>query len=173
MLRERPIPTNPISLAVLVATVLVATVLVAAGLVGACAGGDTRADEASRFETSDRRDLRRDLESVRTLLARHRDELTARYGAVGLGVGRESLDDDEYFLVVYLPPSAEKPPGEVSIESVPVIFEITGRIEISSPGVSPDPRDSRVLKRERLVRSPDPLPAVRAIQSEKKKEETP
>lgn len=168
MLRERQ-PPSPL----LASVAVLAAGLAAVVFAGACVGGGTRADETSHSETSARGALPRDLQSVRTLLARHRDELTARYGAVGLGVGRESLDDDEYFLVVYLPPSAEKPPGDVSIETVPVLFEITGRIEISTERVSPDSRRLRVLEPERFVRLPDPSPAVRAIPSEKKKEETP
>jgi len=69
-------------------------------------------------------------EHVREVLARCRNKLLASPGAVGAGVGKNSLDDEEYVIVVYL----ESEPGEdsetVVVEGVPVVFRTIGKINL-------------------------------------------
>lgn len=81
-----------------------------------------------RDERSNTMGETRTRERVREVLARGRDKLLASPGAVGVGVGKKSLDDEEYVIVVYL----ESEPGEdsetVVVEDVPVVFRVIGKI---------------------------------------------
>jgi hypothetical protein len=69
----------------------------------------------------------KDLESVRTLFAAHKDEILRRYGAVGGGIGR---NENEYVITVYLRSKNDSPAEPVSIEGVRVRFEVTGEFHL-------------------------------------------
>ena len=70
-----------------------------------------------------------DLGSVRRVRDRHRDELLDRFQAVGLGIGKRDADDGGgYVLVVYLDSERHRPEVPVSVEGVPIRFEVTGRV---------------------------------------------
>lgn len=63
------------------------------------------------------------LEEVRALFARHRREIIERYEAHGAGVGRQG---DGYAIVVYLDSADQQPQEPVTLEGVPLKFEVTG-----------------------------------------------
>jgi hypothetical protein len=65
----------------------------------------------------------RDLETVRSVLERHRAEITSRFEAVGTGIGRAG---DDYVITVYLGHTGHPPDGEVTVEGIRLQFEITG-----------------------------------------------
>ncbi|MDQ2898970.1 MAG: hypothetical protein M3Y07_04120 [Acidobacteriota bacterium] len=67
----------------------------------------------------------KDLEAVRRVLAEHRDDIVARYHAVGTGIGR---NENEYVITVYLRVAKDRPLEPVSIEGVRLNFEVTGEI---------------------------------------------
>jgi hypothetical protein len=66
------------------------------------------------------------LESVRSVFRRSKDSLIETYEAQGAGVGKEG---DDYVIVVYLSSSRRRPVDPVSVEGVPVKFEVTGRFK--------------------------------------------
>ncbi|MEM8998006.1 MAG: hypothetical protein AAGF23_24710 [Acidobacteriota bacterium] len=76
-------------------------------------------------------------ERAQEALARHRDALMARPGAVGVGVGKQELHDEGYAIVVYLASPQGDAEGEVSVDGVPVVFRVTGRIHPQQRGVHP------------------------------------
>lgn len=65
----------------------------------------------------------RDLKTVRSVLERHRAEITRRFEAFGTGIGKS---DGEYVITVYLGHTGRPPNGEVTIEGIRLKFEITG-----------------------------------------------
>lgn len=65
------------------------------------------------------------LEQVREVLRRRKDELLRRDGAVGVGVGRGE-GDQGYAIVVHLAHARFRPRDRVLVEDVPVRFEVTG-----------------------------------------------
>lgn len=65
----------------------------------------------------------RDLKTVRSVLERHRAEITRRFEAVGTGIGRSG---DEYVITVYLGHAGHPPSGEVTVAGIRLKFEITG-----------------------------------------------
>jgi len=67
----------------------------------------------------------KNLEDVRALFARRKNELIAKYHACGAGVGRNDAGD--YAIVIYLE-SAREGSEPVWIEGVPLKFEVTGPI---------------------------------------------
>lgn len=69
-------------------------------------------------------------EHVREVLAKHREELLASPGAVGVGVGKQSLDDEDYVIVVYLESEPSEDSEPVLVEDVPVVFRVTGQIKL-------------------------------------------
>ena len=66
----------------------------------------------------------KNLEEVRAVFAKYRDDIIARYHASGAGVGRG--DDGGYAIVVYLE-SGNASIAATPIEGVPLKFEVTGR----------------------------------------------
>ena len=64
-----------------------------------------------------------DLESVRALLGRNREKLMAQYRAHGVGVGRA---DERYGIVIYLDAPEDNPGEAVTLDGVPLKFEVTG-----------------------------------------------
>lgn len=71
-------------------------------------------------------------ERVREVLARHREELLAAPGAVGVGIGKKSPDDEEHVIVVFLESEPVEDPAPAAIEDVPVIYRVTGHINLQS-----------------------------------------
>ena len=72
------------------------------------------------------------LEEIREILARKKQIIMKSFGAVGIGIGKEQMQDDHYVIVVYLE-SAEAIPREAKlIEGVPIKFKVTGRIHLQS-----------------------------------------
>lgn len=65
----------------------------------------------------------RDLTAVRALLAQNRTALMKQYKAAGVGVGKHG---NGYAIVVYLNSADERPAGDITLEGVPLKFEITG-----------------------------------------------
>ncbi|MEO1084841.1 MAG: hypothetical protein AAFY88_11420 [Acidobacteriota bacterium] len=76
-------------------------------------------------------------ERAQEVLTRHRDALMARPGAVGVGVGKRELHDEDYVIVVYLASPESDAGAEVSVDGVPVVFRVTGRIHPQQRGVHP------------------------------------
>lgn len=72
-------------------------------------------------------------EYVREVLTRHREALMASPGTVGVGVGKRSLDDEQYVIVVYLETEPSEDPEPAAVEDVPVVYRVTGRIDLQ-PG---------------------------------------
>ncbi len=70
-----------------------------------------------------------DLESVRQVLAQHKDEILKTYQAVGVGIGKQNLSDKSYVISVYLRSLNDLPAGPVSVDGVPLKFEVTGQIK--------------------------------------------
>lgn len=66
----------------------------------------------------------RSLESVRAVLAAHRDELVQRFSASGIGIGRPD-PGGSYVITVYLASSRDVPTVD-AIDGVPLRFEVTG-----------------------------------------------
>ena len=66
------------------------------------------------------------LEFVRGVLNRHREELRQRFRAVGIGIGKQAPSSAQHAIVVYLANSGDMPSEPVEVESVPVRFEVTG-----------------------------------------------
>lgn len=64
-----------------------------------------------------------DLKCVRAVLARRRQEIIDRYGAQGVGVGREP---EGHVIVVYLRSARQRPQQEERIDGVRLKFEVTG-----------------------------------------------
>ena len=71
-----------------------------------------------------------DLEHVRDVLERHREDLKLRYRAAGTGIGRRSAQDRTLVIVVYLESSRDLPRDPQSVEGVPLRFEVTGPIRL-------------------------------------------
>ncbi|MDQ3936684.1 MAG: hypothetical protein M3340_18850 [Actinomycetota bacterium] len=69
-----------------------------------------------------------EVERVREVLDRHRDELMERHRAVGIGIGAETPPDRGAAIVVYLRSADDLPAESVEVESVRVRFEVTGPI---------------------------------------------
>jgi hypothetical protein len=65
----------------------------------------------------------RDLEAVRALLARNRTALMEQYKAAGVGVGKHGKG---YAIVVYLNSAKDRPARDITLEGVPLKFEVTG-----------------------------------------------
>ena len=66
---------------------------------------------------------------ARQVRNRHRDELLGRFQAVGLGIGKQdAADGGGYAIVVYLDSERDRPKVPVSVEGVPVRFEVTGQV---------------------------------------------
>lgn len=63
------------------------------------------------------------LDEVRRIFQRHKDEIIKLYQAEGAGIGKE---DDTHVIVVYLSSKSHRPDDPVSIEDIPLKFEITG-----------------------------------------------
>jgi hypothetical protein len=68
------------------------------------------------------------IESVRQVLEKRKDEILAAYRAVGVGIGKQKPTDPSYVIVVYLESRSDLPGGAVSIDGVPLKFEVTGPI---------------------------------------------
>ncbi len=66
------------------------------------------------------------LDHVRQVLEQHREEILARYHAVGVGIGKFNLSDPGYVITVYLESASDRPTAPGSIEDVPLKFEVTG-----------------------------------------------
>ena len=77
-------------------------------------------------------------ESVREVLARHRDQLIDRYDAVGVGLGKQNIHDEDYVIVVYLAAPRRQSVDDVRVEGVPVVFRVTGRIHPLPRGETTD-----------------------------------
>lgn len=65
----------------------------------------------------------RDLTAVRALLAHNRSTLMEQYKAAGVGVGKHG---DGYAIVVYLDSAKQHPARDITLEGVPLKFEVTG-----------------------------------------------
>ena len=76
---------------------------------------------------------KRTREYVREVLTRHREALMASPGAVGVGVGKQSPDDEEYIIVVYVATEPPEDPEPVAVEDVPLVYRVTGPIDLQ-PG---------------------------------------
>lgn len=74
------------------------------------------------------------LDSVRGVLDRHRDELRRRFRAVGVGIGKEAPSSPRHAIVIYLASQGDAPSEPVEVESVPVRFEVTGEFKPLTPG---------------------------------------
>lgn len=69
------------------------------------------------------------LDHVRDVLERHRADILARYGAVGVGIGKPDPTGSSYAITVYLESASQRPTEPVSIEGVPLQFKVTGRFK--------------------------------------------
>lgn len=70
------------------------------------------------------------LDRVREVLARHRAELTSRYHAQGVGIGKRPFsnpEQPEYGIVIYLESRQLLPEEEVTVGGVHVEFVVTGK----------------------------------------------
>ncbi|MEM1177716.1 MAG: hypothetical protein AAGM22_05195 [Acidobacteriota bacterium] len=76
-------------------------------------------------------------ERVRAVLLRQREVLMALDGALGVGLGKKDFRDKDYVIVVYLASDVDEPQDPVTVEGVPVVFRVTGRIEPQQRGVPP------------------------------------
>lgn len=85
----------------------------------------------------------RSLDSVRAVLAEHRDEITRRFAAHGTGIGRPE-PDGPYVITVYVADAVAVPPGPLSIDGIPLRFEPTGpfRAHGDRPSGPDTPRQS-------------------------------
>ena len=70
------------------------------------------------------------LESVQDVLARHKEEITHRYQAAGVGIGKANPADQAYVITVYLTSSGAREGGPVSIEGITLMFKVTGPIRL-------------------------------------------
>lgn len=60
---------------------------------------------------------------------RHKDELLNRFQAVGLGIGKQGVEaGGGYVIVVYLDSEHQRPEAPVSVEGVPIRFEVIGQV---------------------------------------------
>ena len=69
------------------------------------------------------------LSQVREVLSRHRQQLLTTYSGAGVGIGKRRPEDRTYIIVVYLESGNLLPKEKVSIEGVPVKFQVTGRLK--------------------------------------------
>lgn len=69
-----------------------------------------------------------ELDHVRSVLARHRKDITERYRALGTGIGKRSRADPTRVIVVYLESAADRPTEPASVEDIPLKFEVTGPV---------------------------------------------
>ncbi len=74
------------------------------------------------------------LERVRSTLNRHRAHILATYRAVGLGIGQTAPPGTSYCITVYLQSSADLPQEPVTVDGVPLRFQVTGPIRLMHPG---------------------------------------
>jgi hypothetical protein len=74
--------------------------------------------------------MRHDLEFVREILDRRKKEILDLYGATGTGIGKDSEDNQSYVIVVYLPQKENKPQAPVTLEGIPLRFEVTGPFKL-------------------------------------------
>jgi hypothetical protein len=75
---------------------------------------------------------RKNLEDVRELLGRSKRELMQRYQAQGVGIGKQSPDDDGYVIVLYMESQRNVPAEPAEVEGIPLKFEVTGPIRLQS-----------------------------------------
>jgi hypothetical protein len=75
---------------------------------------------------------KKNLEDVRELLGRTKQELMQRYRAQGVGIGKQSPSDDHYVIVLYMESKRNIPAEPVEIEGIPLKFEVTGPIRLQS-----------------------------------------
>lgn len=71
----------------------------------------------------------KNLDEVRQVFARTKEELMGRYGAHGAGIGK-TASGDAYTIVLYLERNEQLPSGQAEIEGVPLRFEVTGPIRL-------------------------------------------
>jgi hypothetical protein len=64
--------------------------------------------------------------SVKEVLQRHKAELLARPGVVGVGIGKSESDNPTYVIVVYLRSAQGPAMDPFQLEGVSVQFEVTG-----------------------------------------------
>ena len=69
-----------------------------------------------------------DLQTVREVLARRKQEILSKYKAVGVGIGKEDPASPNHVIVVYLKSQENKPTEKVDFEGVPLKFEVTGEL---------------------------------------------
>lgn len=70
------------------------------------------------------------LEHAREVLRQRKEGILRTYKAIGVGIGKHEPQGKSYGIVVYLESEQELPKeGAISIEGVPLRFEVTGRIK--------------------------------------------
>jgi hypothetical protein len=69
-----------------------------------------------------------EIDRVRDVLERHRKAIEERYHALGSGIGKVSAGSSTLAIVVYLESQRDRPATPVSVEGVPLRFEITGPV---------------------------------------------
>ena len=68
----------------------------------------------------------KNLQDVLHYFQAHKEEIINTYHAVGAGVGKASLSDEDYVIVVYLADKQHLPKELVISDNIPLKFEITG-----------------------------------------------
>ena len=97
-------------------------------LLSAC-GDDSGGEPESQPTTAPKAQT---LPLVRDVLDRHREALTQRYDAAGVGIGstdpnhRHGPDEPVYLIVVHLRDDEKKPSEAQSVEKVPIRFTVSG-----------------------------------------------
>lgn len=72
----------------------------------------------------------KDLQKVRYVLRRHREQIIKKYQAEGVGIGKNDPKDEKHVITVYLRTGLNMPKESVTIEDVPLKFEITGKFKL-------------------------------------------
>jgi uncharacterized protein (DUF111 family) len=71
-----------------------------------------------------------DLETARAVLQKHKQEILAKYRAVGVGIGKDDPASPNHVIVVYLKTAENKPREKVEVDGVLLKFEVTGEIKL-------------------------------------------
>lgn len=71
-----------------------------------------------------------DVESVKRLLAEHRDQVVRTYRAVGTGVGSDEPGGRGYAIVVYVKEKSDVPAEPAALEGVRLRFVVTGEFKL-------------------------------------------
>jgi len=70
-----------------------------------------------------------DLDFVRKVLGRHREEILKSYDAAGVGIGAAEGREGQYAIVVYLKSADKRPNTPVLIEGISLRFVVTGEFK--------------------------------------------